>query len=769
FNKTNAQVNITKPNLAISVCTFPSAYNTLGQIQIEESANANFTANAASQTLILTAPANFEFRPGFGALTVRNGRDITVSTATMVVTATTMTITYTCTTIGAIDRLRIDGLQIRAINVVSTGNITRTGGTGVINGLINTTTLTNTLTSTLTTISTLATTPIPANGATGVCFAGGSGVSDLSWTAAAGAVSYDVYFGTVPVPVFTTNVTGTTYIPPTLLPSTTYYWKIVPVGPCGVSTGVPIVWSFTTAAVACYCIPTSTGNTYPISNVTFAGINNSTSGIVTVGPYYQNFSGTSGNVVLGGTYLFSATATGVSPNLFGIYVFFDWNNNGFFSDDGPPVTIGTYTTTASGLLSANITVPVTATVGTIRMRVSNNFNSVPSSCPTAGSFQDEDYSLNITTPACTGAPTAQPTGLVLTPVGQSIGGSFTFPVPAANQYLVVISTSAIAPTPVNGTVYNIGDSVGAGYTVVDNDSNNTFNAGALNLSTTYYIYIYSFNSFCPGSPLYLTVAPLTGNATTAAVPATYCTPVTTSLPINRLYVSRVEFVGTLLDTANISTTDGVPDGFQDFTGLATKSIQAQGGPINMKLTSAAGRGFWKVWVDWNKDGDFVDAGEEIYNPFGFIFISTTFGFVVPSTAIPGDYRMRIRVQNTYRNSDSQEALVNFGSCNPFGAVTVGGQAHRTYGEAEDYLFTVIPKCNSNITSITNPAICGNATGTVTATISATSTSGTINWYTALTGGLPIGNTASGTNWTTPAISTSNFNQHYLLCNSFRFV
>jgi hypothetical protein len=914
LNDMSAQVIITKPNLAINTCSFPSAYSVLPQIQIQENANSDFATNLASRTLVLSAPTNFEFNPGVGTLTVRTGRDITAATATMVVTTTTITITYNCLTTANNDRLRIDFVEIRAINTASTGDITRTAGTGTINGLVNGTTLTNTLTSTTTaiaaqpvapiavcdgsgtrtisviasnattyqwrkngvnltniapysgvttsiltitnpnisengavfdvlitpcaltstsviltvnpspsaigggsatvcagattppftnatvggtwstsngnatintsgvvtgvtagavnviytigtcstttsltvtgSIATLATTPNPVNAATGVCYAGGGAISDINWTAAVGAVSYDVYFGTTPVPVFTVNQTGTSYIPATLLANTTYYWKIVPIGPCGNSTGIPIVWSFTTATVPCYCTPTSTGNTYPISNITFAGINNNSSAVVSVGPYYQNFSAISGNVALGGTYLFSATATGLSPNPFGIYAFFDWNNNGIFSDDGGPITIGTYTTTASGVLSANITIPVTATVGTIRIRISNNFNSIPNSCPTAGSFQDEDYSLNITTPACTGAPTAQPTGIVLTPVGQSIGGSFTYSVPAANQYLVVISTSATAPTPVNGTVYNIGDSVGAGYSVVDNDSNNTFNAGALNLNTTYYVYVFSFSSFCPGSPLYLGTSPLTGSATTPAVAPAYCTPVTTSTATNTLYVTNVEFVGTLLDQSTASTFDlPTADGYQDWTARP-KCQQAQGGAINMKLTSNAVRGFWKVWVDWNKDGDFVDAGEEVYNPGGFLFSSTTFGFIVPTYANPGDYRIRVRVQNTYRNSNGAETLVSFNPCNSFDPITISGINYRTYGEAEDYLFTVIPKCDNIITSITNPAICGAVSGTVTATISATSTAGTINWYDALTGGTLLGNTASGANWTTPAISTS---------------
>ncbi|WP_310555913.1 IPT/TIG domain-containing protein, partial [Flavobacterium sp.] len=126
-------------------------------------------------------------------------------------------------------------------------------------------------------IATLATIPNPTTAATGVCYAGSGAVTTTSWTAAAGATSYDVYFGTNPVPVFTVNQVGTTYTTGTLLASTTYYWKIVPKSACGDTSGTPIVWSFTTASVPCYCPPVHTGAGClftQISNVTFNTLNN---------------------------------------------------------------------------------------------------------------------------------------------------------------------------------------------------------------------------------------------------------------------------------------------------------------------------------------------------------------------------------------------------------------------------------------------------------------------------------------------------------------
>ena len=170
INITNAQVNITKPNLSISTCTLPSGYSTLGNIVITETNVSSFNANASSRTLILTAPNNFEFNTSPSpatTVTAAAGKDISGTPTIVINSSTQITITYTCTTTTKTDVLTISGIQIRAISIASSGDITRTGGTGVINGLGSTITLTNTLTSTLLTVPTQ---PSAISGNTAPCF-----------------------------------------------------------------------------------------------------------------------------------------------------------------------------------------------------------------------------------------------------------------------------------------------------------------------------------------------------------------------------------------------------------------------------------------------------------------------------------------------------------------------------------------------------------------------------------------------------------------------
>jgi meiotically up-regulated gene 157 (Mug157) protein len=97
------------------------------------------------------------------------------------------------------------------------------------------------------------------------------------------------------------------------------------------------------------------------------------------------------------------------------------------------------------------------------------------------------------------------------------------------------------------------------------------------------------------------------NALTTMVPTAYCVPQTTSTASN-LFIKDVAFIGTLQDVYNYNNSFATssPFGFQDFTALATKCLQAQGEGININVAGAnstsSNRGHWKVWVDWNKDG-----------------------------------------------------------------------------------------------------------------------------------------------------------------------
>ena len=107
-------------------------------------------------------------------------------------------------------------------------------------GQVDLTPASDTVTVTGCTVPSCASGPIPADGATGT----GTSLT-LAWTAAAGATSYDLYFGTASPPPFLANTASTTYPVAGLSAGTSYHWKVVPKNACGSAAGCP-EWSFTT-------------------------------------------------------------------------------------------------------------------------------------------------------------------------------------------------------------------------------------------------------------------------------------------------------------------------------------------------------------------------------------------------------------------------------------------------------------------------------------------------------------------------------------------
>ncbi|WP_299889010.1 GEVED domain-containing protein [uncultured Lacinutrix sp.] len=120
-------------------------------------------------------------------------------------------------------------------------------------------------------------------------------------------------------------------------------------------------------------------------------------------------------------------------------------------------------------------------------------------------------------------------------------------------------------------------------------------------------------------------------------------------------------------------------GYSDFTNLGTNLVKGE----SVALTVNPGIDFhdpnyFGAWIDWNKDGDFTDAGEEVLlktnGPGG---VTTT--VVVPNTAQNGATRLRVR----YKIHTSPE---------PCGTTSATGN------EVEDYFVFIIgesssPTCN----------------------------------------------------------------------------
>jgi hypothetical protein len=151
-------------------------------------------------------------------------------------------------------------------------------------------------------------------------------------------------------------------------------------------TVISTVATFTT--VLSYCDGEAGNTTFEnILNVTYAGINNTTSSH----SGYNDFTDQMATVSLEGTNQISVEITADSSDY--LYVFIDWNQNGTLDDAGEVYTLASSTSSA-GPHTMDITVPIGAILGNTRMRVKLGWlESTPDPCGDFSYGEVEDYTV----------------------------------------------------------------------------------------------------------------------------------------------------------------------------------------------------------------------------------------------------------------------------------------------------------------------------------------------------------------------------------------
>ncbi len=134
------------------------------------------------------------------------------------------------------------------------------------------------------------------------------------------------------------------------------------------------------------------------------------------------------------------------------------------------------------------------------------------------------------------------------------------------------------------------------------------------------------------------------------------------------HIASVEF-------GTINNTSGNNGGYGDYTGMTTDVLPGQSYSLDMNpgFSQQPYVERWKVWIDWNQDGDFNDEGERVYKGYGCGSQSGT--VTVPTDAVTGNTRMRV----------SMKYGRGLRSCGTFG-----------YGEVEDYTVHVVNPSSSKI-------------------------------------------------------------------------
>ncbi|WP_290842196.1 GEVED domain-containing protein [Flavobacterium sp.] len=469
-----------------------------------------------------------------------------------------------------------------------------------------------------------------------------------------------------------------------------------------------------------YCTPTyanGPGTTDQITNVTLGTLNNPSG--ASAAPYYTFFSNVTVPSIQQSTTVPVSISFGADGTQYAA-VWVDFNRNGTF--EASEGFVSTVNAGASGTTVINVAVPIGASVGQTRMRVRGGNDSALTTAQacgvsSSGFGETEDYVVNITAaPACSGTPVAATasssssfvcgsgavtltaTGFATNVTGLSLqwyntasgaiagatSATYTTPTLSAptsyfvrvtcanggafsdsNTVNVTISnpvlesttpatrcgtgTVTLAGTPSTGNTINWYTTPTGGASIA---SGTSFTTPSLTATTTYYA---------------------AASATASTLPAmTYCASTSTS---TTYYITGFSTTGAQSNITNTGTVQSAA-GYGNYTALAAR--QTAGGTVNFSVTWPSSTYGVSVFVDWNNDGDFDDAGEKVAGTTSYAATPYTGSFTVPASAVAGNRRMRVRA--------------DFLSTTPTACGT------STSSETEDYTFVVAP-CESARTAV----------------------------------------------------------------------
>jgi len=189
-----------------------------------------------------------------------------------------------------------------------------------------------------------------------------------------------------------------------------------------------------------------------------------------------------------------------------------------------------------------------------------------------------------------------------------------------------------------------------------NVTTTTYAVTGLTSSTAYIFYVIAKDA--AGN---VSVASNTVNVTTLANTLTYCSATATNTADER--IGKV-----VLGTINNTSTGTA--GYENFTNLSTNLVRGTANTITITpfWTSTVWSEGYAVFIDYNQNGVFTDAGETVWTRAATTTTPVSGTFTVPTTATLGATRMRVIMR--YNATPTS-------SCGSF-----------TYGQVEDYTVNI---------------------------------------------------------------------------------
>lgn len=258
----------------------------------------------------------------------------------------------------------------------------------------------------------------------------------------------------------------------------------------------------------------------------------------------------------------------------------------------------------------------------------------------------QDYTLIVT--GITGAPVVcnatTPIGLDVTNVGSST---------AAANWGAVAGASYDLRYRVNGT---------STWTTIASEVA-SYNFSGLSPQTQYDVQVRSRCSDSTTSS-YSSIF----NFTTTEVQLNYCTANGNSVADE--YISRVQ-IGTINNSSGAGS-----GGYQDFTSVSTTVEKGQSYTVTITPTWTGSQynEAYAVWIDYNKDGDFGDAGEQVWSQAPTQSSPVSGSFTIPTGAGEGSTRMRVIMR--YNAAPTSCGSFNYGEVEDY-TVNIGGSTADT--------------------------------------------------------------------------------------------
>ncbi|WP_188476191.1 GEVED domain-containing protein, partial [Dokdonia pacifica] len=140
------------------------------------------------------------------------------------------------------------------------------------------------------------------------------------------------------------------------------------------------------------------------------------------------------------------------------------------------------------------------------------------------------------------------------------------------------------------------------------------------------------------------------------------------------FISRVQ-IGSIDNSSGAGA-----GGYQDFTNLSTDLSGSASITITPTWTGTVYNEAYAVFIDWNRDGDFADAGETAFSQSPTQATSISGTITVPSGAAQGLTRMRVSMKynaaptscESFNFGEVEDYLVNVSSSANFGPTTPAG-------------------------------------------------------------------------------------------------